>query len=516
MGDIWHTMKTIRMRLTLSHLLVILVAMVLSGFLLLSLLQGYFLQAMEDSLRAQALITAQALFPGAVTGASAQEIPSAAYNTVQQTTSNIELQAQNVAPANAIGPYVSVDLAALTDASLRLSSLLETRIRILDASGVVLVDSQQQSQGLDLADDPLVGQALSGQEATISDPRGKEGSPVMHFASPVLVNGRPAAIVYLSQPLRDYVVVVGDLRSRWLLSTAVAILLSGVVGLLLSSAITRPLRRLTAAAGAVAQGDLDHQVTIGSHDELGNLSQAFNDMTARLRDARQTQVDFVANVSHELRTPLTAIKGFVETLRDGAVDDLKVRDSFLESMEDETDRLIRLVNDLLVLSRADSEALSLRREPTDLAALADSTVRRMAMAPSAETMPVRLVLDAPPECPLVLADADRIEQVLMNLLDNAVKYSRPGGLVVVSLEPHPPSEVMVQIQDQGLGIPKDEIARIGERFFRSDRARSRADGGSGLGLAIARALVQAHGGKLSLESEEGTGTVVSFTLPALN
>ena len=163
---------------------------------------------------------------------------------------------------------------------------------------------------------------------------------------------------------------------------AVALVLSGAAGLAFSGAIARPVRRLTAAAGAVAQGQLDQQVPVRSRDELGQLSKAFNDMTARLKAAQQVQTDFVANVSHELRTPLTAVKGLVETLSDGAVDDFKVRDRFLGTVERETDRLIRLVNDLLLLSRADSEALNLRREPLDLAELARATVERL--APQAE------------------------------------------------------------------------------------------------------------------------------------
>jgi signal transduction histidine kinase len=192
----------------------------------------------------------------------------------------------------------------------------------------------------------------------------------MYVALPVLVEGRLAGVVYLSQPLRDLTAVLHDLRTRWLISTAIALLLSGIVGLLLSGAIVRPLRRLTAAAGAVAHGQLDQQVPVRSRDELGRLSQAFNDMTARLQAARQMQTDFVANVSHELRTPLTAIKGLVETLRQGAVDDPQVRDRFLETMESETDRLIRLVRDLLLLSHADSAALNLECEQLDLAQLA--------------------------------------------------------------------------------------------------------------------------------------------------
>jgi signal transduction histidine kinase len=263
----------------------------------------------------------------------------------------------------------------------------------------------------------------------------------------------------------------------------------------------------------VARGELDQQVPVGSRDELGRLSQAFNDMTARLRAARQTQVDFVANVSHELRTPLTAIKGLVETLRGGAVDDREVRDRFLETVEEETDRLIRLVNDLLTLSRADSAALNLQCNAVDMAQLVHLTVERM--APQAEAKDVILQVTTSADVPLALADADRIEQVLVNLLDNAIKYSRPGGHVAVRTKGEHGEQVQVQVQDEGIGIPAEELSRIGERFYRADRARSRAAGGSGLGLAIAQALVQAHGSQLRLESEEGQGTIVTFTLPSL-
>jgi signal transduction histidine kinase len=331
---------------------------------------------------------------------------------------------------------------------------------------------------------------------------------------PALVEGRLVGVVYLSQPLADVTAVLHDLRNRWLLSTGIALLLSGAVGLLLSRAIANPLRRLTAAAGAVAQGRFDQHVPVRSRGELGRLSRAFNEMTARLRAARQMQVDFVANVSHELRTPLTAVKGMVETLRDGAVDDPKVRDRFLETIENETDRLIRLVNDLLILSRADSEALNLHREALDLAGLVQTAVARLVS--QAQGYGLILKVEADPGAPFAWADPDRVEQVLVNLLDNAIKYSRPGGTVTVSVgsEQRASPSVLVAVRDEGIGIPAQDLERIGQRFYRADKARSRAEGGSGLGLAIAQALVQAHGGQLRLESQEGVGTVVSFTLPS--
>jgi signal transduction histidine kinase len=375
-----------------------------------------------------------------------------------------------------------------------------------------LVDSQPAGQGANLRSDPLVAQALTGQYASGADPTSYGPEAAMHLALPVEIDNRRVGVVYLSQSLGDVMAVLRDLRTRWLLSTAIALVLSGLVGFLLSRAIANPLHRLTAAAGAVAEGQLDQQVPVNSHDELGRLSQTFNEMTARLRAARQMQTDIVANVSHELRTPLTSIKGLVETLRDGAVDDLQVRDSFLETMEQETDRLIRLVNDLLLLSRADSDALNLRRESLDLVQLVQTTVN--SLTPQTEARGLVVSVEVLSLCPLVWADPDRVKQVLVNLLDNAIKYSRPGSAVTIYLDCNDKRLVQVQVQDQGMGIPATELAQLGQRFYRVDKARSRSEGGSGLGLAIAQALVKAHGGQLWLESQEDQGTTVTFTLPA--
>jgi two-component system phosphate regulon sensor histidine kinase PhoR len=249
---------------------------------------------------------------------------------------------------------------------------------------------------------------------------------------------------------------------------------------------------------------------------LGRLSRAFNEMTARLRAARQMQVTFVANVSHELRTPLTSLKGMIETLQGGADEDPGIRRRFLDTMERETDRLIRLVNDLLVLTRADSEALNLRRDPLDLLHLARTTARRL--APKADAREVTLRIPEVPNLPLVWADADRVAQVLVNLLDNAIKYSHPGGVVIIRLSAADDGAfVRTEVQDEGIGIPAGDLPQIGQRFYRTDKARARdrrdVQSGSGLGLSIARALVEAHGGRLTLKSREGAGTTVTFTLP---
>ena len=518
-------LHSLRLKLVLSQLGLIVLAMGLAGLLLLSSLERYFLEATEESLVAQARITAQTLIPGAMMAGPLVETQSPLANTLQQRqTSNLALQTENLAlPGDAVTPS-DLDLSYLADTSLQLGTQLETRIRVLDAAGIVLVDSAASSdaaestQGLDLQDDPLVMQALQGEYASqaIQD----RWEPMMAVAMPAMVDGELAGVVYLTQPLRDVDAVLGDLRGRLAWSTAIALALSGIVGMLLARAITRPLRRLTTAAGAVAQGRFDEQVPVRSSDELGRLSRAFNDMVSRLRAARLMQTTFVANVSHELRTPLTAIKSLVETLRDGAVDDVSVRDRFLETVETETDRLIRLVNDLLVLTRADAEALNLNREPLDLAELARVTMAQL--TPQAEAKQLALQLDVAPAAPLAWADRDRISQVLVNLLDNAVKYSHQGNAVTVSVAPDAAGRsVLVRVTDHGIGISAEDLPHIGRRFYRADKARTRTrthdrgtQSGSGLGLSIAAALIEAHGGRLWVESEEGAGTTVGFTLPA--
>ncbi len=530
--------KSLRTRLVLSHLFVIFVAMVVLGFLLLSFVQRYFLDAMEESLMAQASITAQALIPGATSGMPQEtQAQSPAYNALQQRqTSNVALQLDNAARER---PYLrDSNLAYLSEVSVRLSAELETRIRILDGRGIVLIDSQEgQDEGLDLSSEPQIASALQGQYATrIGAGSDGPGGQAMYVAYPVWAEERVAGVIYLSQPLREVQTVLGDLRWRLLASTVGALLLSGVVGLVLSRAISNPVRQLTTAASRLAQGDFDYDLEIHSADEIGQLGHSFQTMSARLRHTledlalqNRLRTEFVSNVSHELRTPLTSIKGLLETLREGAVEDTEVRDRFLGTIDDETERLIRLVNDLLLLSRADFQALNIKPAPVDVQLLARRSVRKL--WPQGEARGIHLEVEAPDEPLLALADADRVEQVLVNLLDNAIKFSPPGSTVSVRVAADTdlghgcsrsggkgqegPAPVSVSVEDAGIGIPAQDLPHIFERFYRVDRARSRDRGGSGLGLSIAQALVEAHGGHIWLESEEGRGTTVHFTLPSL-
>ena len=221
--------------------------------------------------------------------------------------------------------------------------------------------------------------------------------------------------------------------------------------------------------------------------------------------------DFVSNISHELRTPLASIKALVDTLRDGAISDPPAADHFLGRMEIEVDSMTQMVQELLELSRIESGQAPLRLFPCGLAALIEPAVERL--RPQAARAGVMLTVVLPDDLPQVMVDADRIRQVVINLVHNAIKFTPTGGYITVTARAvH--DGVVISVADTGIGIPADDPPRIFERFYKADRARS--GGGTGLGLAIAKHTVQAHNGRLWVESVEGKGSTFSFTLPLVN
>jgi signal transduction histidine kinase len=322
----------------------------------------------------------------------------------------------------------------------------------------------------------------------------------------------------LAHPLADLNAVLNDTRARLLLAAGLAAALSGLLGLVLARRLVRPITQLTAAAQRLGEGDYAYPLPVGAGDEIASLGAAFDRMRAALLHNERTRAQFISDVSHELRTPLTGIKGLVETLQDGAAEDPHVRDGFIASIGQETERLVRLTQDLLTLTRADEQALELRLEPLDLAALVGGIVERL--RPEAQRKGLRLEYGALGAPLPVRADADRVEQVVLNLLDNALKHAPSGSAVTVSAEPAG-NEAVVRVRDEGPGVPPEALERVFDRFFRADPARDRTSGGSGLGLSIARALIVQHGGRIWMESprpgwdgQGPPGAQASFALPA--
>jgi two-component system phosphate regulon sensor histidine kinase PhoR len=233
----------------------------------------------------------------------------------------------------------------------------------------------------------------------------------------------------------------------------------------------------------------------------------FQDLT-ELRNLQTMRRELIGNISHDLRTPIAGIKAMVETLQDGAIEDKQATTDFLMRIDSEVDRLTQMVTELTELSHIETGKAELRRSPTDINGLIEEVVSQM--KPLADSRPVTIRTDLNKNIPVIKVDRDRIRQTLINLVHNAIKFNNPRGEIVISTNLNA-DFVTVSVTDFGVGISKEDLPHIFERFYKADKARSR--GGSGLGLAIAKHTVQAHGGTISAKSEEGKGSVLSFTLP---
>jgi signal transduction histidine kinase len=365
---------------------------------------------------------------------------------------------------------------------------------------------------------PLASQSLPASVPVFDDGMVHVGSaPEIEYASvPVVASGRVVELVYAvrAAPGRGVFARVGEtfrfLTDFWwqfLLAGALAAGIALVVARWLARGMTQPLRDMAAAAHRMETGDYSTRVHTRSRDEVGQLATAFNRMSAELENLEQSRRDLVANVSHELKTPIAAIRAHLENLLDG-VEQPEPRT--MEVMLSQTERLGRLIEQLLELSRLESGELPLQREEMLLAPLVTQVLSEIEMARSDRGVAVESEL--PNDLPSVNADRERVHQVLFNLVDNAVRFTPAGGAVTVSAHRHNGS-VEVKVADTGVGIQPEHLPRLFERFYRADPARSRGDGGTGIGLAIARSVVEAHGGHIRAESELGRGSVFTFDLP---
>jgi len=287
-------------------------------------------------------------------------------------------------------------------------------------------------------------------------------------------------------------------------ATAIALLL----GILLARTLTRPLRELTAASRAIAQGELEQQVPVRSQDELGELAVSFNQMSADLARANELRRQMTADIAHDLRTPLAVITGYIESLRDGV---LKPSPARFDVMYQEAQHLTRLVEDLRTLSLADAGELTLNRLPVAPQGL----LERLAAAHQhqAEQQNIALLVQAEPDLPKINVDPERMAQALGNLVSNALRHTPDSGQIVLSAQ-RQTDTVLLMVQDNGEGIAPESLPRIFDRFYREDESRQQWEGESGLGLAIVKSLVEAHGGRVSaISAGAGRGSAFVIHLP---
>jgi two-component system phosphate regulon sensor histidine kinase PhoR len=395
------------------------------------------------------------------------------------------------------------------------------RLTLVRSDGRVTVDSEADAAQMENhATRPEIRQALAGEPGWAIRRSGTLGIPFLYVAAPCR-----GGAVRLAVPYAQVETQVAQIRAKILISTALAFLPAILVAALLARWISRHFATIMAHAGELAGGNFRARLAVTGGSEFGQLSRTLNDTAANLqRTVEQLQLehselerlerirkDFVINVSHELRTPLASIQGYTETLLDGALADPQYNMRFLGIIRHNAERLARLTEDLLTLSRVEQKRQKLEFEPHSIGGLIEESMDLV--RPIAAKSPIRLETELDAATPEVWCDGEAVSQILSNLLDNAIKYTPAGGSIVAGAYPAG-RFVEVFVRDSGAGIPAEDLPRLFERFYRVDKARSRELGGTGLGLSIVKHLVGAHNGTVRVESRVQEGSTFFFTLPA--
>lgn len=354
------------------------------------------------------------------------------------------------------------------------------------------------------------------QTQTINHPYYGESMQVV--AVPVkLDDGTIPAVVMLMGPMSAISSYMKQIYIYLFIAGIVAIIAALLIVVWLSRKLVKPLKEMQETADAMAKGNYKSQVAVTSDDEVGHLGESLNSL-ARDLDKYMTELatmeklrrDFTANVSHELRTPLTIIRGYDEALLEGAAEDSETREKYCRLIHDETLRLERLIHELLDLSRLQSSKEATDTERIPLAELAEGVLTKFRQL--AGLKDVTLSLATPGQQPVMLGNGDRITQLVMIFLDNAIKYTQPGGTVSVRVVSEDDKAVMT-VSDTGKGIPEADLPYIWERFYKVDKSHRRDDSGTGLGLSIARQIIDLHQGTVAVASTEGQGTTFTLRFP---
>lgn len=485
-------MGSLQVRLFLTYLVIILVTLGLAALSLFLQIGGY-----RDSL---------------------------SYNSLEDLGRLVDLQADTAMRATT--PPASADLLL----NLRnfvngnhTASDAETSLAVVDASGKVVAGGWASSKPLEAAvvknlnREAGQGRAPGTRTPThcrLQVPGDEEQLCVSVPLSEAVARAFPAGAsdLVVAEPAASLNAVFGDLTPRLVFSGLIGVAAALVLGFLLSQSVAAPLRNIARAARSVARGSYRQRVTATGPTEVRELAATFNRMTEEVQRSQQTLRDFLANISHELKTPLTSIKGFSEAVQDGTIDDQDGIQRSAKVISTESNRVLRLVEELLDLSRIESGQVSMQQEELELNELFEHV--REIFALRAEESGVHLEVHGG-EGLRIRGDFDRLEQVLNNLLDNALRHTPAEGTVSISAHDVEPGLVQVVVRDTGKGILPEDVIHLFERFYRardSERVPGKAKG-YGLGLAITREIVRAHGGEIWATSEAGRGTAFVFTLP---
>ena len=400
-----------------------------------------------------------------------------------------------------------VNTATVSDVVDKMGSLQVHRLLITNSRGLTIYDSLEKSENT-YALFPEIILAMDRQDVFTSQYH--DGILLSHAATPIVSYGTTIGCVYMMEYDLEQGAFIKSIQTTVLQVTIMLEVLVILFSLAFSQTFSRRLRKIMASMRIIQQGDYTHKVNLGGHDELTFLGDEFNDLTERLQTSEQKRRRFVSDASHELKTPLASIKLLTDSILQNDMDMETVRE-FVGDIGNEADRLTRTTGKLLSLTRLDVQVED-ESEIITMTPTIERVVRMLSgiAAQSNITIETELTQDSP-----ILILEDDLYQIAFNLVENGIKYNVPGGRLSIKLLRENDNAIL-QVTDTGMGIPEDALSHIFERFFRVDKARSRASGGSGLGLSIVRAIVQRNRGLIDVESTVGVGTTFTVSFPVFD
>ena len=421
------------------------------------------------------------------------------------------------------GARVNASIQNLTDSETIqgmltfLDESFNARIWVFDLNGEIIYTSIEDEVSIGKAVHPNVLEKVTKGEIPVNDLR-FDGltEPMLSVVVPWGKDDDLYGGIVLHSPIIGFEKTISNIRETILWATVVGILLSTAMVSYLSWSISRPLRIIDRVAMEIGMGNYEKRINYHARDEIGDLTRTINKMAEKLEEVEkkrqkhdQVKNDFLANVSHELRTPLTAIQGFLEALQDRIVNDEHGRQKYYGVMYEETLHMSRLIDDLMMLIKLESEEIQLSLQPVNIQHILKKSVFKFRQEAESKGLDIRVEVQNKPLN--IYGDIDRLEQIIDNLVKNAIKFTYKGHIELNTIEVG--SNAIVQVADTGIGITDQDIDRIWERFFKVDRARTKKNKGTGLGLAIVKELVDLHGGDISVSSQLGEGTIFKVTLP---
>lgn len=386
------------------------------------------------------------------------------------------------------------------------ATYLDARIWIMDHSGVITADSGRTAAGATVEGfDPT---AQGNRLYSIGPYYDMFTSDVLSVSAPITGNMNTYGYIAIHLPISVVKAEQNGFLNIVYITAAIIFALSLIILLVFTKIVYFPLKKITYAASEYAAGNLSHNITITSQDEIGYLASTLNYMSSELNDMEEYQRKFIANVSHDFRSPLTSIKGYLEAILDGTIPPELYR-KYLGIIISETERLNKLTQGMLTLNSLDSKGY-LNRTNFDINRTVKDTAATFEGTCSAKGITFDLTFSD--SIQMVYADLGKIQQVLYNLIDNAIKFSREDSVIYIQTSVRY-EKVFVSVKDTGAGIPKDNIKKIWERFYKSDVSRGKDKKGTGLGLAIVKEIIQSHGENIDVVSTEGVGSEFIFSLP---